>query len=69
MVKKYTMDESLPWEERYYLLESHHIEETKEMAIRIVNLKENVLELKEELELEKRSKEKYFKFYNANCLE
>ncbi len=28
-VKKYTMDESLSWEDRYKKLEEHHIEETK----------------------------------------
>ncbi len=27
-VKKYKMDESLSWEERYKQLEAHHIEET-----------------------------------------
>jgi hypothetical protein len=28
-IKKYVMDESLPWEERYRQLEAHHEEETK----------------------------------------
>lgn len=27
-VPRYEMDESLPWEERYRLLEKHHVEET-----------------------------------------
>lgn len=27
-IKKYVMDESLPWEERYRQLEAHHTEET-----------------------------------------
>ena len=27
-VPRYTMDESLPWEERYRQLEEHHIRET-----------------------------------------
>jgi hypothetical protein len=28
-VKKYNMDESVSWEERYKQLENHHIQETK----------------------------------------
>lgn len=27
-VKKYRMDSSLSWEERYYQLDAHHVEET-----------------------------------------
>lgn len=32
MVKKYVMDESLSWEDRYHQLEKHHIAETTELV-------------------------------------
>jgi hypothetical protein len=37
-VKRYKMDESLSWEERYKQLEQHHIEETQFLIDEVRNL-------------------------------
>ena len=37
-IKKYVMDESLSWKERYKQLEAHHKEETEYMITRIKEL-------------------------------
>ena len=37
-VKKYVMDENLSWEERYFKLNEHHVEETNFLINKIRNL-------------------------------
>ena len=37
-IKKYVMDESLSWEERYKQLESHHKEETEWLITKVKKL-------------------------------
>lgn len=39
-VKKYVMDETLSWEERYRKLEAHHLEETQWLIKEIERLQE-----------------------------
>lgn len=41
-VKKYVDDSSLTWQERYARLESHHLDETKELIQRIEWLEEDL---------------------------
>jgi len=41
-VKKYSMDESLSWEERYKQLEQHHIEETTFLIDEIRKLEKTI---------------------------
>lgn len=43
-IKKYVMDESLSWEERYRQLEAHHEEETKWMIAHIKELEDRIEE-------------------------
>jgi hypothetical protein len=45
-IKKYIMNESLTWEERYKELEAHHKEETKWMIKRIKELEKKVNKIK-----------------------
>jgi len=49
-IKKYKMDESLSWEERYKQLEAHHKEETEWMMGKINELRELVGFVQLELE-------------------
>lgn len=39
-IKKYVMDESLSWEERYKKLEAHHLEETTWLIAEVKRLEE-----------------------------
>lgn len=41
-IKRYVMDETLSWEERYRKLEAHHEEETKYLIGRIGELEREV---------------------------
>lgn len=41
-IKKYVMDESLCWEERYKQLEAHHKEETEWLLEKIQQLEEDI---------------------------
>jgi hypothetical protein len=38
-IKKYVMDETLSWEERYRQLEAHHLEETQWLLAEIERIK------------------------------
>lgn len=49
--KKYVMDESLSWEERYKQLEAHHIEETTELIEKIRCLRITVNQYSDTLEM------------------
>ena len=49
MVKKYVMDESKSWEQRYQDLERHHIEETTELYNKVQDLKMKVRDLEDRL--------------------
>jgi hypothetical protein len=49
-IKKYVMDESLSWEERYKQLEAHHKEETELMMNEIRNLELDLKELIKDIE-------------------
>lgn len=48
-IKKYVMDETLSWEERYKKLEAHHKEETEFLIRRIESLEEFVDEITNEI--------------------
>jgi hypothetical protein len=41
-IKKYVMDESLSWEERYKKLDAHHLEETTFLLEHIKELEEQI---------------------------
>lgn len=41
-IKKYVMDESLSWEERYRQLEKHHEEESKYLIVLISYLEDEI---------------------------
>lgn len=41
-IKKYVMDESISWEERYKRLEAHHLEETKWLIEEVERLQEEL---------------------------
>jgi hypothetical protein len=43
-IKKYVMDDSLPWKERYRQLEAHHEEETTWMIEEIKRLEQLIKE-------------------------
>lgn len=49
MVKKYTMDESKSWEERYHELEAHHVEETVELFGKLTAAKIKIAELEKHI--------------------
>ncbi len=48
-IKKYVMDETISWEERYKQLEAHHKEETEFLIRRIESLEEFVDEITNEI--------------------
>lgn len=50
MVKKYEMDESKSWEERYKDLEVHHIEETTELKAKLDSARETTKNLQVRME-------------------
>ena len=54
-IKKYEMDESLSWEERYRQLEAHHKEETELLMAEVAELRELVVNLELTLEDEENS--------------
>ena len=41
-IKKYTMDETIAWEERYHRLDAHHREETQFLITRIEELEKEI---------------------------
>lgn len=41
-VKKYQLDESATWEERYHQLEAHHIEETNFLIEKVREIIKNI---------------------------